>query len=79
MDCSDITARLWEYLDGELAAKEAEAVDGHLSGCGACRGHRCCDETFLLLLHRVLSRPCLAPPSLRYAIRLRLAELPQDR
>jgi mycothiol system anti-sigma-R factor len=79
MDCSDITACLWEYLDGELAAKEAEAVDGHVSGCGSCRGHQRCDEAFLLLLHRVLSRPCCAPPSLRSAIRLRLGELPQDR
>lgn len=33
MECSEITERLWQYLDGELAAKEAAAVDGHLDGC----------------------------------------------
>jgi hypothetical protein len=56
MECSEITACLWEYLDGELAAKEAEAVDGHLEGCSWCRGHQRCDLAFLMLLRRALKR-----------------------
>ena len=73
MDCSEITERLWEYLDGELAAKEAVAISGHLDGCQWCRGHHRCDRAFLQLIGRVLTRPVPAPRSLHLAIRVRLA------
>lgn len=73
MDCSEVTDRLWEYLDGELAAKEAAAVDRHLASCPFCRPHRSCDRAFLVLLVRSLGRPCPAPATLRLAIRARLA------
>ena len=79
MECSEITERLWEYLDGELAAKEAAAVGGHLAGCRWCRRHHHCDRAFLVLVVRALSRPCSAPPSLHLAIRTRLANAQADR
>jgi anti-sigma factor RsiW len=79
MDCSEITERLWEYLDGELAAKEAAAVDGHLAGCPWCRGHHRCDRAFLLLVRRSLSRHCVTPSSLHLAVRVRLATAQLDR
>ena len=72
MECPEVIERLWEYLDGELAAKEASAIDSHLSDCESCRPRCQCDRTFLILLVRSLSRPCLAPPELRRAVRLRL-------
>jgi anti-sigma factor (TIGR02949 family) len=79
MECSEITDRLWEYLDGELAAKEASAVDDHLAGCLRCRRHHTCDRSFLLLVVRALSRPAPAPPALHTAVRGRLAGLVLDR
>ena len=78
MDCSEITERLWEYLDGELAAKEAVAVNGHLDGCPCCRRHHRCDRAFLLLVGRALARPVLAPASLHFAIRVQLAGVPSQ-
>lgn len=74
MECSEVTDRLWEYLDGELAAKEAAAVDRHLGSCPFCRPHCSCDRAFLVLLVRSLGRPCAAPATLRFAIRARLAD-----
>ena len=79
MECSEITERLWQYLDGELAAKEAAAVDGHLDGCSWCRRHHCCDRAFLTLVSRALSHPAYAPRSLHFAIRVRLAAVQSNR
>jgi len=79
MDCAEVTDRLWEYLDGELAAKEASAVTDHLAGCRFCRPHHRCDRAFLALLVHSLARPCRAPATLRIAILARLADDPGDR
>jgi mycothiol system anti-sigma-R factor len=79
MECSEVTARLWEYLDGELAAEEAAAVDGHLAVCPFCRPHHHCDRAFLILVVRSLGRPCQAPTRLRIAILARLADVHADR
>ncbi|MEO6056410.1 MAG: zf-HC2 domain-containing protein [Gemmatimonadales bacterium] len=73
MECSEVTDRLWEYLDGELAAKEAAAIDLHLSMCSCCGPRARCDRAFLVLLVRSLEHPCPAPAALRQAIRARLA------
>jgi mycothiol system anti-sigma-R factor len=74
MECSEVTGRLWEYLDGELTAKEAAAVGQHLAECRFCRPHHQCDGAFLLLLVRSLNCPCQAPATLRLSILARLAE-----
>jgi mycothiol system anti-sigma-R factor len=73
MECAEVAARLWEYLDGELAAKEAAAVGRHLAGCRHCQPHYRCDHTFLVVVVRSLTRPCPAPHGLRAAILARLA------
>lgn len=72
MECAEVTRRLWEYLDGELAAKEAADVGRHLAGCPHCRPHYCCDRAFLVVVVRSLTRPSLAPRGLRTAILARL-------
>ena len=72
MECADVTQRLWEYLDGELAAKEAAAVHRHLARCRHCRPHYRCDRAFLLLIVRSLSRPYPVPLGLRAAVITRL-------
>jgi mycothiol system anti-sigma-R factor len=74
MDCPEVVDRLWEYLDGELAAKEAEAVHRHLAGCSACLPKCRCDRALLGLLARSLGAPRPAPSRLHRSIRRRLAD-----
>jgi anti-sigma factor RsiW len=72
MECPEVARRLWEYLDGELAAKEAGAVEGHLVRCPSCGTRVRCARAFLACLSRGLSRPCPVPDHLRVALRVRL-------
>jgi mycothiol system anti-sigma-R factor len=73
MDCPEVVDRLWEYLDGELAAKEAAAVGRHLAGCPTCLPRCRCDGAFLALIVRSLTAPCPVPTRLRDVVRSRLA------
>ena len=73
MECAEVTRRLWEYLDGELAAKEAADVGRHLASCAHCQPHYRCDRAFLVVVVRSLSQPCAAPGGLRGAILARLS------
>jgi anti-sigma factor (TIGR02949 family) len=73
MECAEVTRRLWEYLDGELAAKEAATLGRHLAGCPHCQPHYRCDRAFLVVLVRSLTRPSSAPPGLRAAILARVS------
>ena len=73
MECAEVTRRLWEYLDGELAAKEAADVGRHLAGCPHCQPHYRCDHAFLVVGVRSLLQPCSAPRGLRTTILARLS------
>jgi len=73
MECREVIDRLWEYLDGELAAEEAAAIGGHLGECPTCRPRCRCDRTFLLVIRRSLTAPCPAPIAFSEALRARLA------
>ncbi|HVO34064.1 MAG TPA: zf-HC2 domain-containing protein [Gemmatimonadales bacterium] len=35
-DCQSVIRQLWEYLDGELPAGEAEEIREHLAACAHC-------------------------------------------
>jgi mycothiol system anti-sigma-R factor len=35
-DCQDVLQQLWEYLDGELPAGDAEEIREHLADCAHC-------------------------------------------
>jgi hypothetical protein len=56
MTCEDVLNRVWEYLDEELAAEEADSLTLHLGGCRNCRVAFCCDRAFLDLIARQRSR-----------------------
>jgi mycothiol system anti-sigma-R factor len=73
MECREVIERLWEYLDDELAAKEAAAVAGHLVGCPWCRPHYRHDRAFLIVVVRSLCATRPAPARLHAAVRARLA------
>jgi len=38
MTCHDALALLEDYVDGELSPDKKAKIEGHLSGCSACRG-----------------------------------------
>ena len=63
MECEAVLVLLWEYLDEELTAEEAEAVGSHVRDCPSCRPAYCCDRAFLKLLARQRNR-CSAPAPL---------------
>jgi mycothiol system anti-sigma-R factor len=73
MECPEVIERLWEYLDGELAAKEVAAIDHHLAGCPHCLPRCRCDRAFLMLVVRSLNHPCPVPAGLRPAVLARLS------
>ncbi len=79
MECAEITDRLWEYLDGELAAEEAAAVGQHVTGCAHCNSHCCCDRAFLELVVGALTRRVRVPPGLRTVVLMRLAVVRLER
>jgi mycothiol system anti-sigma-R factor len=74
MECLECSSRLWEYLDGELGAEEVLAMRCHLARCVGCRPAYECDRAFLALLARC-GQLAPATPSLRQALRERLAQL----
>jgi hypothetical protein len=76
MECKEVLARLWEYLDEELRPEEVMAVATHLGICRQCYPAYCCDRAFLELLGRQRSR-CSAPAALLLSIRVGL-KLPQQ-
>jgi anti-sigma factor (TIGR02949 family) len=39
IDCGTAVRRLWDYLDGRLAAMAADEVEAHLATCARCRPH----------------------------------------
>ena len=68
MECPEVARRLWEYLDDELAAKEARAIETHLAGCRACHARCRRERAFLACLARSLSRPCSVPERLHASL-----------
>jgi len=36
--CWRVSRRLWEYLDGEIAGRLHQRVEGHLRECDDCQG-----------------------------------------
>jgi len=71
MECEAALVLLWEYLDEELGAEEADTVRSHVSQCPGCQLAYCCDRAFLELLARQRHR-CSAPPPLVVSILSRL-------
>jgi mycothiol system anti-sigma-R factor len=76
MKCEEVLARLWEYLDEELAPEEADDMRAHLGHCGDCYPAYCWDKAFLQLVAR-LRDSCSAPASLVSAVIVRLRASPR--
>lgn len=61
--CSEVLARLSDYVDGELPAAERAAVEAHLRGCDACTRFGGDFGATLEALRRHVLRSASAPPS----------------
>jgi anti-sigma factor (TIGR02949 family) len=66
--CKEALARLYEYLDNELAPEEAQAFKTHFEKCGGCNELLNFCESFKdAIRHAAADQPC-APPELREKI-----------
>lgn len=52
-DCEQTVRRLWDYLDGELAAVDLAGVDAHLAACSKCPPHFEFERRFLAVVRDV--------------------------
>jgi mycothiol system anti-sigma-R factor len=71
--CAEIRRVVFEFLDRELAAPQAERVAEHLRLCGPCEGYYAFERTFLAVLRRRVPLD-QAPEELRDRIRAALAD-----
>lgn len=62
--CEEALARLWEFLDGELAAEDEAQVKKHLDICSRCYPQYDFQRAYFEFARRVREREH-APPSLR--------------
>lgn len=60
-ECADALARLDDYLDRRLSAKERRLVEEHLSVCTACTSKYRFETTFIADLRRKLARIDVPP------------------
>ena len=63
MECEEVSARIWEYLDRELGSEETKLVAAHLQECRRCRPAYRCGRALLDLLARQ-RHACGAPGTL---------------
>ncbi len=76
IDCHGVMKRLWEYLDGELPAHEADEIAEHLAMCARCQPQYRFQLAFLAALVRAHARR--PAPGLAFASRLRAALVAAD-
>lgn len=67
-DCLEALARLYEYLDGELAVEDAAVVRRHMEVCAGCYPMLQFCGSFQEALHRAAEGQPTAPPQLRAKI-----------
>lgn len=66
MPCEEVIAKLWEFIDQELAPGPMERVRAHLTTCDECQVQYEFQSAFLGMLGR--QRDGAAPPELRRRI-----------
>lgn len=67
LSCTEVLARIYEYLDGELTAEVELQIRDHLAYCRQCFPHFRHEQVFLRFLER-RSTIIKAPPALRRRI-----------
>lgn len=72
LSCDEVMARLWEFLDGELAPETDATVREHLEQCSRCYPQYDFQRAYAELLRRVAQR--MDPPGLRRRVLQRLLD-----
>ena len=71
--CSEVLARVYAYLDGEIEDKGFAKIREHLDECGPCLREYGLEEVVKQLVHRCCKDP--APPELRTKVMARIQEI----
>jgi anti-sigma factor (TIGR02949 family) len=69
ISCAEALERLYEYLDGELTAHNAEEVRRHMEVCERCYPNVKFTTAFRDALHRASEGQPVCPDSLRKKVR----------
>lgn len=77
-DCRHVITRLWEYLDGELPAEEAEPIRAHLAECARCNPQYQFEFAFLGALVRAHAAQDVPRPEFVDRLRGALAAIGED-
>lgn len=59
-ECSDISEKLTEFVEGELSGAEQARVTAHLGGCASCKGEV---QSLQAMVRSLSELPELAPPA----------------
>jgi anti-sigma factor (TIGR02949 family) len=70
-DCSEVIARVYEYLDGEMPDGDCGKIKQHLHECGPCLREYGIEDEVKKLVKRSCSDP--APVDLRAKVLAKLA------
>lgn len=74
VDCREALARIFEYLDGELAAGSADEIRAHFERCQTCYPALRYAASFQEMLARVARGQRCAPEELRVRVAALLRE-----
>ena len=77
-DCSEVLTRIFEYLDGELTARDVDRVREHLAACEPCLAQHEFDRAMKALVRRSCAME-QAPASLRLSIVQRITTVRVER
>jgi mycothiol system anti-sigma-R factor len=72
--CSEVLARVYNYLDGEIDAVDIAKVRQHLDECGPCLREYGLEEVVKKLVHKHCGRD-MVPGDLRARVLTRIAQV----
>ncbi|MGV3710403.1 MAG: anti-sigma factor family protein [Gemmatimonas sp.] len=75
LNCEQTVRRMWDYLDNELTAFDAAAVDRHLAECEKCLSHFTFEREFLNTVRSARTAVAESDPSRSATLRERIRGL----
>lgn len=69
IDCREVMAKLWDFIDGELSPDEFAPIREHLAECRRCYPHYAFEISFLQALATVRRAIPAPSPALRNRVR----------
>ncbi len=73
MDCREVLAEVYFYLDAECAQARREIIKQHLAECSPCLAQYGIEQDVRALVHRCCSKES-APTEVKARLRAKLAE-----